>query len=382
MLNSAFIDQFDQSPRRKGKSQPAKSNSPKPQPRASSSGSVSSLLTSTWSGTEAHSRAFRRTFNPVEVNTGPDTFNPNPTSLTSTTHSSGQKRPRRRRPPPHLAWHAQPTSLVSKSISAPHRSSYSATLLMEHFGHTHIDVRAPTEWSITSLDVTIPVAREEDTSPTNESSNGNRRSGSLSRRGSSGQSSDTPQQHHHQLDTRGRQRNTASSSSSSSSSRRDLSFSSTTALALASSASSSAAPSSTTSLLRSASGRYTSYIICVVAGHKTWHIGHRYSDFEQLHMSLRNHLGRAILPPFPPKYRLHFNNLDPSFVEKRKSQLEVYLGSLVRITQVWSCQRLMVDFLDNQIETLGMQTKYERMMRVQVKIIAVVDLVLIFVFVP
>ena len=99
-------------------------------------------------------------------------------------------------------------------------------------------------------------------------------------------------------------------------------------------------------------------------------------------MSLRNHLGRAILPPFPPKYRLHFNNLDPSFVEKRRSQLEVYLGSLVRITQVWSCQRLMVDFLDNQIETLGMQTKYERMMRVQVKIIAVVDLVLIFVFVP
>ena len=55
------------------------------------------------------------------------------------------------------------------------------------------------------------------------------------------------------------------------------------------------------SLIRSVRGRYTNYIICVVAGHKTWHIGHRYSEFEQLHMNLRMHLGKSILPPFPPK---------------------------------------------------------------------------------
>ena len=106
-------------------------------------------------------------------------------------------------------------------------------------------------------------------------------------------------------------------------------------------------------------------MIRVVAGHKTWHVAHRYSDFEMLHLHLKSILGRSMLPPFPPKYRLQFNNLDPSFVEKRRTQLEVYLGTIVRIDQVWSCQRYMVDFLDNNIETLGMQTKYERMMRVQ-----------------
>ena len=290
------------------------------------------------------------------------------TSSSSLRSSSQNLTQRKRRQPGHHAWTAKPTSLMAKSISAPHRSS--SSLSMERFGHTVIDVRAPTEWTITSLDVTIPVAREEDTSPTTTTAfgRGGRAGGRAGGRRPGGGVPPSIRDAPH--GGGGRRRGDDATDPSvitftDAPPHKSSTTSSNPTTTTSSPSSTSNSNSNSTSLMRSVGGRYTSYVIRVVAGHKTWHVAHRYSDFEMLHLHLKSILGRSMLPPFPPKYRLQFNNLDPSFVEKRRTQLEVYLGTIVRIDQVWSCQRYMVDFLDNNIETLGMQTKYERMMRVQ-----------------
>ena len=358
---------------------------PRTSPTSTSMLNTSGLLT-TWSGSTAHSRSFRRvTPRAPSSQLGPDVI----------ILEGGGNQPSRqppsaenvfstRRAPSHLAWHAKPNSLLSKSISAPHRSASSIGALLgrSHFGQPVIDVHAPTEWTITSLGVSIPAAREEDTSPSQQQMSssdtvrGFRTNQSFIGDNNNDRTKTAAKNKHYRRQSRDDHDDTAHQSNISNLSEKNIRshklYSSSPASTMVTASTMTRTTATTTTTTTTTKRRYTSYIIRVVAGHKIWHVSHRYSDFEQLHISLRTTLGRSILPPLPPKYRLHFNNLDPSFVEKRREQLEVYIMTLVRIEQVWSCQRFMVDFLDNNIETLGMQTKYERMMRVQGTFIVVV----------
>ena len=267
-------------------------------PRSPSHG----LLT-TWSGSTAHSRPFRRvgessrrnpmsplvkvfgepynSTNNLRVQSTPTLTGSNSESNTITTITNNSnmfnRNQQQRRHQEHLAWDIKPTSLVSKSVSAPHRRRPPQNFLM--FGQTMIDVHAPTDWTIASLLVTIPITREEETSPINDGAKGH-----SDGRVTGGQVNNL------RLTLTSKSKHTKTNNSGGSNSQ--LSFSTIKT----------PPPSPPkNSLIRSVRGRYTNYIICVVAGHKTWHIGHRYSEFEQLHMNLRMHLGKSILPPFPPK---------------------------------------------------------------------------------
>ncbi|XP_071521348.1 PX domain-containing protein kinase-like protein isoform X2 [Panulirus ornatus] len=56
-----------------------------------------------------------------------------------------------------------------------------------------------------------------------------------------------------------------------------------------------------------------------------WSVSHRYSDFAQLHASLK--VGNAVLPQLPPKKV--FGNTDRDFINERKVALQIYLESIL-----------------------------------------------------
>lgn len=188
---------------------------------------------------------------------------------------------------------------------------------------TVLDLNTACDWNIAGMDVTIPMAREESTAGSRKLLKNND-SKINSDPGDSGNGADT-------------ETKIESAALVTSSSSYTTSFSSST---------------------------YTAYVIRIVAGRKVWHVSHRYSDFVELHQSLRETIDKSILPRLPGKHILRFNNKDPTFVEKRRKGLEVYLRAVVRIESAWSSPYL-VHFLDNNSETLSLQNKYERMMRVQ-----------------
>jgi hypothetical protein len=72
------------------------------------------------------------------------------------------------------------------------------------------------------------------------------------------------------------------------------------------------------------------YMIVVRVGSISWTVLHRYNDFVELHEKLVSDHGVAkdILPP-----KKMIGNREPTFIEKRRGDLEVYLISVVSFLQ-------------------------------------------------
>jgi hypothetical protein len=72
------------------------------------------------------------------------------------------------------------------------------------------------------------------------------------------------------------------------------------------------------------------YMIMVRVGNISWTVFHRYNDFVELHEKLVSDHGVAkdILPP-----KKVIGNREPTFIEKRRGALEVYLTTVVNFLQ-------------------------------------------------
>lgn len=83
------------------------------------------------------------------------------------------------------------------------------------------------------------------------------------------------------------------------------------------------------------------YNIEVQVGETLWTLNHRYNDFVELNEKLvkEHSLVKDLLPP---KKLLH--NLEPAFLEKRKSDLELYLQTGVNFLEK-SLPRCLIEFL-------------------------------------
>ncbi|KAI5732562.1 hypothetical protein M8J76_001730 [Diaphorina citri] len=83
------------------------------------------------------------------------------------------------------------------------------------------------------------------------------------------------------------------------------------------------------------------YKITVQVGEVCWSLSHRYSDFVELNDKLvKDHsLNKDLLPP-----KKVLRNLDPTFLEKRKTDLEIYLQNVVNFLEK-SLPRCLIDFL-------------------------------------
>eukprot|EP00743_Colponemidia_sp_Colp-15_P001526 GILK01001666.1.p1 GENE.GILK01001666.1~~GILK01001666.1.p1 ORF type:complete len:280 (+),score=35.87 GILK01001666.1:51-842(+) len=75
---------------------------------------------------------------------------------------------------------------------------------------------------------------------------------------------------------------------------------------------------------------HTEYLIRVSDGRSTWHIRRRYRSFRDLHDALSQHF--ADLPSIPPKKFI--GNLNPEFVQRRQGELQSYIESLLRRSEV------------------------------------------------
>lgn len=91
-------------------------------------------------------------------------------------------------------------------------------------------------------------------------------------------------------------------------------------------------------------GKITYYTIFIRVGNITWTVDHRYSDFALLHDNLviDHCVTKDILPP-----KKLIGKRDPTFVEKRRQGLEVYLASVVNFLKE-TMPKLLTEFLDFQ----------------------------------
>lgn len=87
--------------------------------------------------------------------------------------------------------------------------------------------------------------------------------------------------------------------------------------------------------------KVTHYNIEVQVGDIFWSLSHRYSDFVELNDKLvKDHsLSKDLLPP-----KKVLGNLDPTFLEKRKCDLEIYLQNCVNFLEK-SLPRCLIEFL-------------------------------------
>jgi hypothetical protein len=106
---------------------------------------------------------------------------------------------------------------------------------------------------------------------------------------------------------------------------------------------------------------HTVYIIRVSCGTRTWVIKRRYKDFYYLDKELRK--GNLDLPSLPPKRYLRSSS-DPQLIDERKEQLESYLNSLVKISQVW-IKNDFVLFLNDDSNLMTFIWNFERIRRLQ-----------------
>lgn len=87
--------------------------------------------------------------------------------------------------------------------------------------------------------------------------------------------------------------------------------------------------------------RIAHYNIEVQVGDMLWALSHRYSDFVELNEKLVKDysLLKDLLPP-----KKLFHNLEPTFLEKRKYDLELYLQTAVKFLEK-SLPRCLIEFL-------------------------------------
>lgn len=86
----------------------------------------------------------------------------------------------------------------------------------------------------------------------------------------------------------------------------------------------------------------TYYTINITVGSVSWTVSHRYKDFVELHEVLIS--DHCIAKEMLPQKKL-IGNRDPEFVEKRKTNLEIYLRTVVSYLQK-AMPMVLVKFLD------------------------------------
>lgn len=107
---------------------------------------------------------------------------------------------------------------------------------------------------------------------------------------------------------------------------------------------------------------YTIYTLKVMSGVSEWTVQRRYSDFHYLHVQLSKFV-KEQMPVLPPK-RYIGSSTDPSFVEERRGLLEKYIRNVILMPSVWNRTEI-IQFLDNNNNTLLFMWNFERMRRMQ-----------------
>ncbi|KJH49014.1 PX domain protein [Dictyocaulus viviparus] len=86
-------------------------------------------------------------------------------------------------------------------------------------------------------------------------------------------------------------------------------------------------------------GKYALYTIQVTVNGYTWIVERRYSDFDMLDMRRFPDRTKSFLPP-----KRLIRNLDPEFLEERRTELEKYCRALLEL-EVWYQKQKKVNSL-------------------------------------